>query len=182
MSSSLWRAVGLLSCSMASNGCILPLAQGDPMTVDPEEIFEAPRLLTEAELAEIVKKRRNEHGWVLGSSSETKQWSLECLARSRTRKGCCPALQRSEFRTVQGMDALNATLGTVHMQAPMLEIDLCPTCSSALAKLPSYSSLCIPTCCAMLADTSSLTMGTTRVRWRTTSGTGTSNQLRGTQR
>ena len=40
------------------------------MTVDPEEIFEAPRLLTEAELAEIVKKRRNEHGWSQSTLAE----------------------------------------------------------------------------------------------------------------
>lgn len=57
-------AVGLVSCSMPANRLhTTPATQGDRMTVDPEEIFEAPRLLTEAELAEIVKKRRNEHGW-----------------------------------------------------------------------------------------------------------------------
>src|SRR5262249_27796722 len=63
-----------------------------------------------------------------GASSETKQchWSA-LLGHEHVRAVALQWAQRSEFRTVQGMDALNATLGTVHMQAPMLEIDLCPT-------------------------------------------------------
>ena len=40
------------------------------MTADPEEIFEAPRLPTEAEVAEIVKTRREEHKWTQATLAE----------------------------------------------------------------------------------------------------------------
>ena len=40
------------------------------MTVDPEEIFEAPRLMTQAELAEFVKTRRSEHKWSQATLAE----------------------------------------------------------------------------------------------------------------
>ena len=40
------------------------------MTVDPEETFEAPRLITQAELAEFVKTRRSEHKWTQATLAE----------------------------------------------------------------------------------------------------------------
>ena len=47
--------------------------------------------------------------------------------------------------------------------------------------LQSFPSLSTHTCSGMLADTSSRTMVTTRVRWRTISGIETFNLLRATQ-
>ncbi len=51
------------------------------MTVDPEEIFEAPHLLTEAELAEIVKTRRNEHGWSQATLAEIARLNERTIQR-----------------------------------------------------------------------------------------------------
>jgi hypothetical protein len=49
---------------------------------------------------------------------------------------------------------------------------------SVQGALQSFPSLCTHTCSGMLADTSSRTMATTRVRWRTISGIATFNQPR----
>src|SRR5262249_30269446 len=95
-------AVGLLSCSMASIRLhTTPAAQGDPMTVDPEEILEAPRLLTEAELAEIVKTRRNEHGWSQATLAEITRLNERTIQRVENGEPSNPDTRRAIARAFE---------------------------------------------------------------------------------
>jgi transcriptional regulator with XRE-family HTH domain len=65
------------------------------MTVDPEEIFEAPRLLTEAELAEFVKMRRNEHGWSQATLAEIARLNERTIQRVENGEPSSPDTRRA---------------------------------------------------------------------------------------
>ena len=71
------------------------------MTVDPEEIFEAPRLLTEAELAEIVKTRRNEHGWSQATLAEIAGLNERTIQRVENGEPSSPDTRRAIARAFE---------------------------------------------------------------------------------
>jgi transcriptional regulator with XRE-family HTH domain len=71
------------------------------MTMDPEETFEAPRLLTEAELAEIVKKRRNDHGWSQATLAEIAGVTDRTIQRVENGEPSSPHTRRAIARAFE---------------------------------------------------------------------------------
>src|SRR5215471_4354610 len=112
--SSIWKPQGVLLCGALSARCRLavvfdgvgsvayyPCNQGDPMTADPEEIFEAPRLPTEAEVAEIVKTRREEHKWTQATLAEIAGLNERTIQRVENGEPSSPDTRRAIARAFE---------------------------------------------------------------------------------